>query len=434
MTENMNVLLPKKYDLLIVDDTPAQLRLLATILAEEGYKIRKAIHGKNALDAVRESIPDLILLDIMMPIMDGYTLAKNLKSSEDTAHIPIIFMSALNDIRDQALAFEVGGVDYITKPYQVEEVLMRVRTHLKLQELQKQISEKNKVLEEEISQRQQTQEALEKLNQELENKVNERTQELKISNMNLLNLQSQLRKSLRVEKEINQLKDEFLRNISHELRTPLNGIIGYLEILREELCDTREEELHIFQKLQSLSHQLNRLINDILNFSILKQGDVQIRWKLIDLHECLTEVMTALKPRFVEKNLEIICHYTETPILIKGDEEKLKQVIQHLVDNAIKFTDQGYIKVTTHLEKNDQDSQVIVTIEDTGIGIALADQDKLFQEFVMIDGSTTRRQSGTGLGLVFAQKLIELMGGTIALRSGGINQGTIVLVNLPASE
>ncbi|MEY3869287.1 MAG: ATP-binding response regulator [Microcoleaceae cyanobacterium] len=427
---NMSPASSPTFDILVVDDTPEQLRLLSKILEAQGYKVRKAINGERALQAVEALHPDLILLDVMMPDMQGYEVCCILKESPETRNIPVIFVSALDDIYDKVLGFNVGAVDYITKPYQIQEVVLRVRTHLNLRKLQ------NK-LQLEIGERKAAQEALEELNQELENKVNQRTMELQISNMHLLKLQAELRKSLTVEQELNQLKDEFLQNISHELLTPLNGMIGFLDIVLEELCDNREEELDLLQKAKKSSLQLQRIIRDILDFSSLRKGETDVEIESVDLHSCLEDAIALWLPQLEQKNLKLIRKYSEISIQVKADYDKLKQVFEHLLENGIKFTDAGSITIKTFTqgEIESQESlesqKAIIMFQDTGIGIAQDDQHKLFQEFVMIDGSSTRRQGGNGLGLVVSQKFIELMGGSLSLVSAGKSLGTTVSVSLP---
>lgn len=427
---NMSPASSPTFDILVVDDTPEQLRLLSKILEAQGYKVRKAINGERALQAVEALHPDLILLDVMMPDMQGYEVCCILKESPETRNIPVIFVSALDDIYDKVLGFNVGAVDYITKPYQIQEVVLRVRTHLNLRKLQ------NK-LQLEIGERKAAQEALEELNQELENKVNQRTMELQISNMHLLKLQAELRKSLTVEQELNQLKDEFLQNISHELLTPLNGMIGFLDIVLDELCDNREEELDLLQKAKKSSLQLQRIIRDILDFSSLRKGETDVEIESVDLHSCLEDAIALWLPQLEQKNLKLIRKYSEISIQVKADYDKLKQVFEHLLENGIKFTDAGSITIKTftqgEIESHEslESQKAIIMFQDTGIGIAQDDQHKLFQEFVMIDGSSTRRQGGNGLGLVVSQKFIELMGGSLSLVSAGKSLGTTVSVSLP---
>jgi two-component system sensor histidine kinase ChiS len=167
-----------KADILVVDDTKVNLHLLMGLLAGEGYQARPAPNGRLALAAARTAPPDLILLDINMPEMDGYEVCARLKADEQTRDIPIIFISALNEIFDKIKAFAAGGVDYITKPFQVEEVLARVKIHLTLRNLRKQLETQNRLLQQEVAERKRTQAALQEINDELERRVEERTAEL----------------------------------------------------------------------------------------------------------------------------------------------------------------------------------------------------------------------------------------------------------------
>jgi diguanylate cyclase (GGDEF)-like protein len=167
-----------KGNILLVDDTPDNLRVLSSILTKHGYYLRKALNGEMAITAAHALIPDLILLDINMPCMDGYEVCSALKQSEKTQNIPIIFISVLDDVLDKVKAFQVGGIDYITKPFQLEEVIARIENQLKIQRLQEELQEKNRILEEknilltrEIDQRKKAENALKKANQKLQKLV-----------------------------------------------------------------------------------------------------------------------------------------------------------------------------------------------------------------------------------------------------------------------
>ncbi|MGK7901141.1 MAG: response regulator [Hormoscilla sp.] len=158
----------RKPEILIVDDTPNNLRFLSTMLLEQGYEVRKAINGQMALKSVHSEPPNLILLDIRMPEMNGYEVCQKLKSEAQTKEIPVIFLSALDDPMDKVMAFDVGGIDYITKPFQFEEVLARVKTHLMMRQLQKQLQEQNERLQQEIIKREQVEAKLKEANERLQ--------------------------------------------------------------------------------------------------------------------------------------------------------------------------------------------------------------------------------------------------------------------------
>ena len=158
----------RSKSILVVDDTPGNVRLLAEILTERGYKVRPALNGVRALETIGKELPDLVLLDIMMPGMDGYEVCRRMKAKESTRDIPVIFLSALDGTFDKVTAFDVGGVDYITKPFHAEEVLARVRTHLMIRDMQARLREQNRQLRLEIEERKKTEAALEKAHHELE--------------------------------------------------------------------------------------------------------------------------------------------------------------------------------------------------------------------------------------------------------------------------
>ncbi|NET40073.1 MAG: response regulator, partial [Cyanothece sp. SIO1E1] len=172
-------------NILLVDDTPDNLRFLSTVLSEKGYKVRSVINGQMALRAVQAAPPDLILLDIKMPQMNGYEVCQQLKADTQTAEIPVIFVSALNDVSDKIKAFNAGGVDYITKPFQCEEVLARTANQLALLQLKRRLQTQNAQLQQEIGERKQVEAALQSAKTELEQKVEERTAALKASNAQL---------------------------------------------------------------------------------------------------------------------------------------------------------------------------------------------------------------------------------------------------------
>jgi signal transduction histidine kinase len=251
-------------------------------------------------------------------------------------------------------------------------------------------------------------------------------------------------------KVANQLKNEFLATISHELRTPLNAIIGCIRLVRDDCCDNREEEVEFLQRADDAAIHLLSIINDILDISKIEAGTLSVTLEPVDVSLTIKEVVEIQENAIAQKGLELLVDEQPEALVVEADPVKLKQVLINLINNSIKFTDTGRIKISTRVESSytevmnrvstktetvegngSSNGDVVIAVEDTGIGIAPEQQQKLFQPFVMVDGSTTRRHGGTGLGLAIARNLIELMGGTIMLNSKGVGQGTTVEVVLP---
>jgi signal transduction histidine kinase len=246
----------------------------------------------------------------------------------------------------------------------------------------------------------------------------------------------------------NQLKSEFLANTSHELRTPLNAIIGCIRLVKDECCDSREEEIEFLDRADHAAMHLLRIINDILDIAKIESGTLALKPEVSDLRQLVQEVVDLQSVHLQQKNLTLQQTEVETPVWILADRAKLKQVLLNILYNAIKFTEKGQVSIDiqVQLEKAALASplpqtapnqveipapRALVTISDTGIGVDPQQQHRLFRPFVMVDGSTTRRFEGTGLGLAISKNFMDLMGGSIHLYSEGIGKGTTVVIALP---
>jgi signal transduction histidine kinase len=418
-------------NILVVDDMTVNLRLLVSILKKHGYQVRPARNGPLALSSARRAPPDLILLDIMMPRMDGYEVCRQLKADERTRDIPVIFISALNEVLDKVKAFSVGGVDYMTKPFQIEEVLARVERHLVLRNLQMTLQMKNDQLQEEIIRRKQAEQLLVEYNRTLEQKVEERTAELAEATR-------QAQEARVAAEAASRAKSAFLANVSHELRTPLNAILGFSQLMDRSPTLSREEQENIGIINGSGEHLL-ALINNILHFSKIEAGRLALHKSNFDLYRLLDELEEMFHLKANEKHLQLSFERdSDLPRYVQTDRAKLRQVLINLVDNAIKFTKQG--KVSLHVRQVDS-TLLHFEVQDSGVGIAPSKVNKLFGAFVQ-GHQGMKKEDGTGLGLPISRQFVRLMGGEMSISSspslpfkGGQSEGrgTLVKFDLPIS-
>ncbi len=241
----------------------------------------------------------------------------------------------------------------------------------------------------------------------------------------------------------NRLKSDFLANTSHELRTPLNGIIGFLKLLLEGMADDPEEQREFIEEAYKSSIHLLNLINDILDIAKIEAGKMELELNEIELDELLQDVNNLINTQAKQKNLnfQIKSPATLTPVTLYGNYQRLLQVMLNLISNGIKFTKEGGIVVSAEVNNKKVESQGIefpgmvkISVADTGIGVSLEKQEKLFENFYQVDGSRTKSYGGTGLGLAISQKLVEAMGGTISFYSMGDGLGSTVTFTVPLSH
>lgn len=391
----------KNASILIVDDTIYNIQLLSLMLIRQGYKVEQAASGLEALEKVKQKLPDIILLDIRMPDISGYEVCSRLKANSLTRDIPIIFISSIEETSDKVEAFSVGGVDYISKPFQLIEVLARIETHLRLCSLQKKLQEQNEQLQ---------------------------------SATDLLS------RSLKQERELSQMKSDFISVVSHEFRTPLTTIQSASELL-EYYQWSKEEQVDQLHQIQSEVKHMTELMEDVLFLSRANANKSKINLTQFDLlifcNQLLRQMQKTLAQKYIlHSSLDVSAHLNisienlhlqdDIPALIvEMDDKLLRQILINLVTNAIKYSSQDSIikfKIAVCQEN------VTFVISDCGIGIPEEDLEHLFSAFHR--GKNVGILPGTGLGLSIVKNCVDVQNGTISVKSQ-LDIGTEFTVTLP---
>jgi two-component system sensor histidine kinase/response regulator len=406
-----------KGNILIVDDTPENLRLLSNVLTERGYKVRSVINGAMALMGAKAAPPDLILLDINMPDMNGYEVCEALNADEQTREIPVIFISALDEVLDKVKGFAVGGRDYITKPFQLEEVLARIENQLTIRNLQQQLQEQNQRLQQEISDREKAEQAL------------------------------------RV----------FLHSISHDLRNPVTGMLMVLKNLlnrpwsvvsrdvpaerlsgvgseQEPTTDTEQGTIPLRSTLErmatSCERQLN-LINSLVESHEYEVWGVPLECQPVSLHQLTQRLVEEWQP-MLKSNQATLKNLVsaELPPLY-ADPNQLWRVFSNLIANALKHNPPGITLTLSaevinqelgererkqgEVENSQSNNQQPTTnnkmlrccVADDGVGMTTEQCDRLFELYTR--GTSIRRTAGLGLGLYLCRQIITAHGGEIGV-------------------
>jgi len=362
--------------ILVVDDVPYNIQIVGNMLQHEGYDVSFANNGTVALNLFENRTFDLVLLDIMMPGIDGFEVCQRIKANEKWRDIPIIFLTAKADVESLAKGFEIGGQDYVTKPFNHVELLARVRTHLEL---------KAQRLE------------LKKLNDSLENKVKERTLELERAN-----------KQLSV---LDKAKSDFLLLINHELRTPLNGILGFTKILESTM--QQNQNTRYIQLINKAAHRLNELAEVALLITSLRADAYAKKLQTFSCKDVVNQSIGNVSNTAFKKNVGL--EYTN-PIAakIEVDINLAQKALDIILDNAIKFSPDGTKILITNLET---DKFVIVTIIDHGSGFTTKALHELWEFFTT--ESIMHHSTGFGLGLATCKMIMTAMNGNIEVNNVG---------------
>ncbi|MEI6694759.1 MAG: hybrid sensor histidine kinase/response regulator [Bacteroidota bacterium] len=342
-------------NILIVDDVPANLRILDAILKEDGYKVRPVLSGVMALQVAEKEKPDLIILDIKMPDMDGYEVCRRLKENPDICDIPVIFISALNETKNIVKAFSFGGVDYIAKPFQAEEVKARVATHIK---------------------------------------ICRQTRELQ---------------------KLNAEKDKFFSIIAHDLRNPFNSFLGFTQIMAENLQKFSKDEIQRFAlSMNNSATHLFRLLENLLEWAKMQQGLITFDPKFYPLPPIVDECVEIMQHTAQSKQIEIVQDIPAN-LTVFADSMMLRTVVRNLVSNALKFTPKGgNILVSAKIVS---EKFIEISIKDSGIGMDKQRINHLFNLGVNTSRKGTEGELSTGLGLFICKDFIEKNGGKLSVES-----------------
>ncbi len=364
-----------EHTILVVDDNSTNLGIIVSYLEKYNFNIIVARSGENALKRVQHGRPDIILLDIMMPGLDGFETCLQLKADKATADIPVIFMTALASIEDKVKGFEVGGVDYITKPIQQAELIARLTTHLRIRDL-----------------------------------------------------------TLKLQKA-NQDKDRFFSILAHDLKGPFQPVLGMAELLPKTADSLTPDDIrrmgnHIYKAAKNVFN----LLENLLQWSRLQMERLEYQPKQIDLHKAIEQNVTLLASNAENKGVTI---QNSIPANTTAyvDENILNTVVRNLVSNALKFTSRGgSVTISADFgvaeQSNAQIPFVEIAVTDTGVGMTEDIKQKLFKLGEKVTVLGTAKEQGTGLGLIICQEMVNMAGGQILVESK-MGKGTTMRVLIP---
>jgi two-component system sensor histidine kinase/response regulator len=346
-------------DILIVDDTPANLDVLTEILEAQGYRARPVPSGSLALRSARVQPPDLILLDINMPEMDGYEVCRHLKAEENLEDIPVIFISALRDTTDKVQAFNAGAVDYITKPFQFEEVKARVQTHLRLYRMQKELEQQYAAI-----------------------------------------------------KKLEELKDNLTHMIVHDMASPIQTIDLAVDLVLSGEAGQGREKVEVLSRASDAARDLSEMVNSLLDISRMESGRMPLRRAPVDLCHLAGEAAETMGLLAGARNIHLSVQ--GPPVSLPGDTDLIRRVFINLIRNALRFTPAGG---EVMVAVSASDGWATAEVRDTGIGIPEECHERIFEKFGQIDSGPRTPERSFGLGLTFCRLAVVAHGGRIGVRS-----------------
>jgi two-component system, sensor histidine kinase and response regulator len=354
--------------ILIVDDTPKNIQVLGNILHDKGYNLCVATSGFQALESIKIDVPDLILLDIQMPEMDGFEVCKRLKSNANTKEIPIIFLTAVIEPEKIVHGFDLGAVDYIIKPFNIVELTARVAAHIEIKQSREQLQ------------------------------------------------------------ELNATKDKFFKIIAHDLRNPFGGIMGLSQIMEKNLLEGSDTSKHLkyTQLIYETSKSAFELLENLMLWAMSQQNSMSVDLQNISIKELLSTVILIISANAFKKNITVENRLSEHDI-VYADASFLSTIFRNLLTNAIKFTNAGGQIIVS---ANRRDGFFEISVTDSGVGMEQKNLERIFRIDSKFSCPGTENEKGTGLGLILCKEFVEKQGGKIWVTSQ-IGVGTTFLFTLP---
>ncbi|AXJ01036.1 His Kinase A (phospho-acceptor) domain-containing protein [Cyclonatronum proteinivorum] len=393
---NVDTNAPYPASILVVDDNPRNLQLISTLLSKSGYKVSAVNSGLKAIKFVKEKNPDLILLDVMMPEMNGYETCNVIRQNPEADETPIIFLTAKSEIEDIITGFKQGAVDYITKPFKSEEVLIRLKTHLQLRASRAQLREKNAELEQ--------------LNKEL------------------VETRATIKADANRLKDLNAEKDRFFSIIAHDLRGPLSGTMGLAEVLANEARNLSIDEIaELSNALYGSTSDMYKLLLNLLDWARLQMGLVNYKPEAVEAKSVINEGLSMYEAKVKEKNL-VVELTGDDNIKLFVDHNMISSVMRNIISNAIKFTPKGgKITIRTYLSG---ENAATIEVKDSGIGIPPEIQKKLFRLDENVSRNGTEGEESTGIGLLLSRDITLKNKGTLTFSSTE-GKGSVFNIELP---
>ena len=396
--------------ILLVDDQPSNLEVLEAMLDRPEWRLVRARSADEALLALLHEEFAAIVLDIRMPGTSGLELAGVIKQRKRTQHVPILFLTAhLVEERDVLRGYSTGAVDYLTKPVRPEILRSKISVFVELYRKRRAVTRGHEALEREVRERQHVEEALRRVNQELEDRVRDRTAALEVAN---------------------RRKDEFLAALAHELRNPLAPIRAAAEFMR--LRGTAEPAVEHARAVidRQVSH-MTRLIDDLLDVSRITRDQLVLRTARIALADVVATAVETSRPIVEQRGHELTVDLPDEVVCLEADPARMAQVLSNLLTNAAKYTPPGgRIRLSAAMDG----PQLVVSVSDTGIGIPADMLPRVFEMFMQVDKALGRATDGLGIGLTLARRIVEMHGGTIEASSGGPGTGSEFTIRLPVLD